>query len=152
MLFKDAVSLPPQSSFRILSHQIAPDSTLNSSTSIRQQGTSKLTLKKWLVPLSIANNYSNEIAVEKAINVLMKVIHGIKGHANRVKIDPWKSKQTNLEVLKYIKGGTYPKSEVGKYIFDVRQGKSIEGRQYFSIQIYIANDLKWDNWYTTLIG
>ena len=41
----------------------------------------------------------------KAVNAMMKVIHGIEGYTNKVKISPWKSKQRNLEVLKYIKGG-----------------------------------------------
>ena len=39
----------------------------------------------------------------KAVNALMKVINGIEGSANKVKISPWKSKQPNLLVLKYIK-------------------------------------------------
>ena len=46
----------------------------------------------------------------------MNVIRGIECDANKVKREPWKSKQPNLEVLKYIKGGRYPKTEVGKYI------------------------------------
>ena len=70
--------------------------------------------------LSITNNYNNAITVGKAVNELMKVIHGIEGYANRVKIAPWKSKQPNLEVLKYTKGGKYPESEVGKYVYVVR--------------------------------
>ena len=50
----------------------------------------------------------------KAVNALIKVIHGIKGDSNKVKIAPRKSKQPNLEVLKYIKGGKYSEEEVGK--------------------------------------
>ena len=49
-------------------------------------------------------------------------------------------KQPNLGVLKYIKGGKYSDAEVGKYVYAVREGQYIEGRQYFRM----------DDWYTTL--
>ena len=116
MLLKEAVSLPPQSSFRILSNKIAPDSTLNGSNSTGWKGTSKPTLIICLVNPSTSKNDNNTIAVGKAVNELMKVIHGIEGDSNRVKISPWKSKQPNLEVLKYIKGGKNTEVEVGKYV------------------------------------
>ena len=64
-------------------------------------------------------NDNNAIAVGKAVNVLMKVIHGIEVDANKVKTSPCKIKQPNLEVMKYIKGGKYPKAEVWKYIYSV---------------------------------
>ena len=54
------------------------------------------------------------IEVSKAVNTLMKVIHGIEEDTNKVKIAAWKIKQPNLEVLNYIKGGKYPEAEVGK--------------------------------------
>ena len=57
-----------------------------------------------LVALSIAKNDNNAIAVGEAFNTLMNIIHGIEGDSNKVKIAPRKSKQPNLEVLKYIKG------------------------------------------------
>ena len=60
----------------------------------------------------------------KAVNELTEVIHDIEGYTNEVKIAPWKSKLPNLEVLKYTKGGKYPDSEVGKYVYAVREGKS----------------------------
>ena len=85
-MFKYAVALPPHSSFRILSDQIAPDSTSNVSNSIIQQGTSNRTLKRCIVALSIAKNDNNAITVGKTVNALMKVIHGIEGDANKVKI------------------------------------------------------------------
>ena len=44
---------------------------------------------------------------------MMKVIHGIEGDSNKVKIAPWKSMQPNLEVMNYIKGVKYPNEEVG---------------------------------------
>ena len=49
--------------------------------------------------LPFAKNYNNAIAVGKAVNALMKVIHEIEGDSNKFKISPWKSKQPNLEVL-----------------------------------------------------
>ena len=52
--------------------------------------------------------------------MLMKVIHGIEGDANNVSISPWKIKQPNLDILKYIKGEKYPDAEVGKYVYAVR--------------------------------
>ena len=106
----------------MLSHRIAPDITSNGSNSTGQQGTSNRTYKKCLVTLSIANN-NNAIVVGKAVNALMKVIHGIEGDSNNVKISPCKIKQPNLDVLKYIKGDKYPEGEVGKYIYDVREGQ-----------------------------
>ena len=45
---------------------------------------------------------------------MMKLIHGIEGETNKVKLAPQKRKQPNLYVLKYIQGGNYPKAEVGK--------------------------------------
>ena len=80
---------------------------------------------------------------------MMKVIHGIEGDAKNVKMSPWKIKQPNLEVLNYIKGGNYPKEEVGKYLYAVREVKSREGRQYVRIQLLVAHDVTWDDWYTT---
>ena len=59
----------------------------------------------------------------KAVNVLMKVIHRIGGYANKIKIAPWKSKQPNLEVMRYIKVRKYPEVEVGQYVHAVREGK-----------------------------
>ena len=52
----------------------------------------------------------------------MELIHGIEVDANKVKLAPWKTKQPNLEVLKYIKDGKYPESEVGKYVYAIREG------------------------------
>ena len=69
-----------------------------------------------------------------------------------VKMAPRKIKQSNLEVLKYIRGGKYPKAEVGKYVYAVREGQSRERRQYISIQLSLAHDVTWDYWYTTLRG
>ena len=100
MLFKYSVALLPHSSFRILLHQITPDSTSDGSNSTVLQGTSNRTLKICLVTLSIANNDNNATTVGKAVNAPMKGIHGIEGDYNKVKIDPWKSKQPNLEVMK----------------------------------------------------
>ena len=128
VLFKDAVELPPHCLFRILSHRIASDSTLNGSNSTGRQGTINGTLKRCLVTLSIEKKYNNTIKVAKAVNALMKVIHSIEGDANKVKIAPWKTKKPNLEVLKYIKSGKYPESEVGQYIYAVREGQYREGR------------------------
>ena len=53
-------------------------------------------LKICLVILSIVNNNNNLIAVVKAVNALMKVIHGIEVYSNKVIIAPRKSKQPNL--------------------------------------------------------
>ena len=72
ILFKDVVALPPHSSFHILSHQIAPDSTLNGSNSTGRQSTSDHTLKRLLVTLYIAKNNNNAIAVDEAVNALIK--------------------------------------------------------------------------------
>ena len=96
--------------------------------------------KDAFVILSIMNNDNNAIAVIKSVNVLIKVINGIEGDANKVIIAPWKSKQPNLDVLKYIKRGKYPKAEVGKYVYAVREGKSREGIQYVRIQLSVAHD------------
>ena len=57
---------------------------------------------------------------------MRKVIHDIEGYYEKVKIARWKSKQFNLEVLKYIKGGKYPEVEVSKYIYAVIELKPIE--------------------------
>ena len=59
----------------------------------------------------------------KAVNDLMKVIHGIEGYFNKVKIAQFKIKQPTLEVLKYLRGGKYPKSEVEKYVYAIREGQ-----------------------------
>ena len=82
----------------------------------------------------------------------MKVIHGIEGDAKKVKISPWKSKQHNLEFMRYTKGGKYPEGEVGKYIYAIREGTSRERRKYGRIQLSVAHDVTWDDWYTTLRG
>ena len=82
----------------------------------------------------------------------MKVIHGVEGDSNKVKIAPWKIKQTNLEVLKYIKGGKYPVAEVSKYVYATKEGQSREGIQYVSIQLSVSHVVTWDDWYTTLIS
>ena len=108
MLVKYAVPLPLHSSFRILSHQISPGSTSNGSNINSQQGISNLTLKRFRVTLPIANNDNNAISVCTVVNALMEVIHGIDVDANKFKIPLWRSKQPNLEVLKYIKDGKYP--------------------------------------------
>ena len=71
---------------------------------------------------------------------------------NKVKIPKQKSKQPNLEVLKYIKGGKYPKVEVVQYFYAVREVQSIEEIQYVRIQISIAHDVTWYDWYTILRG
>ena len=63
-----------------------------------------------------------------------------------------KIKQYNLEVLKYIKGGKYPEVEVGQYVYAVREGKSREGRKYVRIQLSVAHDVTWYDWYTELRG
>ena len=104
MLSKDAVALPTHSLFRILSHRIATDSIPNGFNSNGRQGTSNLTLKRCLVTLFIGNNDNNKITFGKAVNAMLKLIHGIEVDANKVKIDPCKIKQHKLEVLKYIKG------------------------------------------------
>ena len=100
MVFKDAVALPYHSSFHILSHLIAHCSISNGSNSTGRQGTSNRTLKRCFFTLSIANNYNNKIAVGKAVNALIKVIHCIEVDTDKVKIAPWKIKQPNLEVMR----------------------------------------------------
>ena len=110
ILFKDAVALWPHSLFRILSHRIATDSTSNGSNSTSRKCNSNRTFKRFLITLSITKNNNNTITVGKAVNALMKVIHGIEGYANKVKIAPWKSKQPNQEFMKYIKGVKYPEA------------------------------------------
>ena len=117
ILFKYTVALPSLIFLRILSHQILPNSTSNRSNSTGRQGTSNRTFKIFLVALSIAKNNNNTIKVGKAVNAMMKLIHGIEGYFNKVKIAPWKIKQPNLEVLSYIKGGKYPEAEVEKYLY-----------------------------------
>ena len=84
-MFKDAVALLSHSLFRIQSHWIAPDSTSNGSNRTGWQGTSNHILKICLVTLTIAKNYKNKIAVDKEVNYMMKVIHGIERDTNRVK-------------------------------------------------------------------
>ena len=79
----------------------------------------ELHTKICIVTLSIANNDNNAITVGKEVNDLMKVIHGSEGYASKVKTAPWRSKQPNMYVLKYIKGGKYPEAEVGKYVYAV---------------------------------
>ena len=143
MIFKYAVGVPPHSSFHILSQLILPNSTLNVSTSTDQQGTSIRTLNIYLVTISIGNNNSNSNTLGKAVNDLKKVIHDIEVDANKVKLAPWKIKQPNLEVMKYIKGEKYPKAEVGKNIYAVREGEYREGRQYVRIKLSIAHDVTW---------
>ena len=83
---------------------------------------------------------------------MMKLIYGIEGYANMFKRSPQKNKQPNIYFLKYIKGIKYREAEVGKYVYAVREGKSIEGRQYVRIQLSVAHDVIWDNWYTTHKG
>ena len=61
---------------------------------------------------------NNEIAVSNAVNTLMTRV--IEVDVKKFKITQWKSKQPNLEVLNYIKGGKYLDIEVGKYIYAVR--------------------------------
>ena len=150
MLFKDAVLLAPHSLFQILSHHMAPDRTSNGSNITGRQGNSNHTLKIFLVALYIANKYNKAIAVGKAVNALMKLIHGIEVDSNKVKIAPCKIKQPNLEDMRYIKGSKCPETEVGKYIYAIREGKFRDGRQYVRIQLSVAHGLTWGNWYTTL--
>ena len=121
MLFIDAVEFPPLSLFRILSYHIATNSTLNGSNSTGPQVNSNRTFKICLVTLSITKKDNNTIAVGKVVNAMMKIINDTEGDSNRVKISPWKSKQPNLEVMKYIKGGKYPESEVSKCVYAVRE-------------------------------
>ena len=102
--FKYTSALLPNSSFRILSHRVSPDSTLNGCNSTGKQDTSNRTLKRCIVELSIENNGNDAIAVGKAVNALMKLIHGIEGDTTKFKISPCESNQPNLEVIKYIKG------------------------------------------------
>ena len=68
-------------------------------------------------------NNNNTIAVGKAVNAPMKLIHDIRVNANKFKIAPWKRKKPKLEVLKYIKGYKYPEVEVDKYLYTVREGQ-----------------------------
>ena len=93
----------------------------------------------------MAKNNNNTITLGKALNLLMKVIHGIEVDSNKVKISPWKIKQPNLEVLNYIKVGNYAKEEVQKYVYTIREGQSRKGRQYVRIQLSISHDVTWDN-------
>ena len=88
IIFKYAVALLSHSPLCILSHLITPDSTSNGSNSTGQQGTSSCNLKRFLVTLSIAKNNKNLIAFFNVVYALMKVIHGIEGDANKVKISP----------------------------------------------------------------
>ena len=75
----------------------------------------------------------------------MKVIHGIEGYSNKDSIAPCKIKQPNLEVLKYIKGGKYPKSEVGENVYAVREGNFREGIQYVGIKFSVYHEMTWDD-------
>ena len=54
---------------------------------------------------------------------MMRLIHGIGGDVNKFKIVPWKINQPKLGVLKYTKGGKYPKAECGKKVYTVREGQ-----------------------------
>ena len=88
VLFKYTVTLTPHSLFCILSHLITPYSASNGSNSTGQQGTINRTLKRFLITISITKNDNTAIAVGKAVNMWMKVIHGIEVDANKVKIFP----------------------------------------------------------------
>ena len=90
-------------------------------------------------------NNNKVTAVVKSINALIKLIHDIEGDVNKIKIAPWKIKQPNLEVLKYIKGEKYPEAEVGKYIHAIRAVWYREGKKYVRIQILVAHDITWDD-------
>ena len=59
---------------------------------------------------------------------------------------------TQPGISEVYKGCKYPKTEVGKYVYAVREGKSRESRQYVSIQLSVAHEMAWDDWYTTLRG
>ena len=131
--FKDAVALPQHSLICILSKISTPNNSPNCSNSNSLQGTSNRTFKICLVTLSIPKNNNNAIAVVTAVNVLMKVINGIEIDVNKVTISPLKIKQPNLEVLKYIKDVKYLEVKFSKYIYVVREGKSIKGREYVRI-------------------
>ena len=74
-------------------------------------------------PIHLKKN-NNAIAVGKAANVLIKLVLGVEGDSNKVKISPRKSKQPKLEVLRYTNGVKYPEAEVGKYKYVVREGQS----------------------------
>ena len=52
----------------------------------------------------------------------------------------------------YIKGGKYPKAEVRKQVYAVREGQFREGRQCVIIQLSVAYGVTWDELYTTLRG
>ena len=79
IIFKDSVAILPHSLFCILSHQIAPYSTLNGYNSTVLENTSNCTFKICIVTISIAKNNNNAMAVGKAVNALMKIIHGQQG-------------------------------------------------------------------------
>ena len=53
--------------------------------------------------------------------LILTVIHGITGNANKSKISPCKRKKPNVEVLDYIKGGKYPEAEFSKYIYAIKE-------------------------------
>ena len=95
---------------------------MNSSNSNGRKGISIYRFKICLDTLSIVKDDNNAIAVGKAVNVLIKVIHVIEENANKVKIAPQKIKQPSLEVLKYINGVKYPEAEVGKHAYAVIEG------------------------------
>ena len=86
----------------------------------------------------------NAIAVCEAVNLLMKLIHCIKVDANKVKIVPWKSKQPNLEFMKYIKGGKYPNVEIGKFVYAVREVQYISVIQCVGIQLSVYHGMTLD--------
>ena len=88
MLFDYALVLPFHISFRILSHHIVLNRTLNGSNSKGIQDTIKCTLKRFFVNLYISNNDNNAIAVGKVFNALMKVINGIEVNVNKFKMAP----------------------------------------------------------------
>ena len=83
---------------------------------------------------------------------MMKVMHSIEGDSKKFKITPWKSRQPTLEFMNYIKGGKKPVAEVGKYVYDVREGKSRESRQYVRIQLSVDYNGTWEYWYTAIRG
>ena len=59
----------------------------------------------------------------------------------QVQIAPWESKEHNPEVLRYNKGGEYPKPEVGKQLYAIREVKPTEGRQYVRIKLFVDHDV-----------
>ena len=83
----------------------------------------------------------------------MKVIHIIEGDRTKIKLDPCKSKQPNLETVLVIKGVEYPEVQVGKYVHSFQEGETTqEGKQYACIQFSITPDIAWEDMWTTLQG